>query len=100
MDAAPTDFLDHGRNIGISGRLDLDEAQREAGLGAIQIDSLKEDEVEMEIEIEGTAETLDKGHRSRLDVGPLDTSGSAYHEAPRRRARPGQASWLRSRGGS
>jgi hypothetical protein len=73
-DDAPTDVLDHGHNIDISGRLDLDEARFEAGLGAIQIDSLKEDEVEMEIEIDGAAKALDKGHRSRLDFGPLDTS--------------------------
>jgi hypothetical protein len=73
-DDAPTDVLDHGRNIGIGGRLDLDEARLEAGLGAIQIDSLKEDEVEMEVEIDGAAKALDKGDRSRLDLLPWDTA--------------------------
>jgi hypothetical protein len=56
-DDAPTDLLDHGRNIGIGGRLDLDEARLEAGLGAIQRDTLKKDEVEMEIEIDGAAKS-------------------------------------------
>jgi len=48
-DDAPTDLLDHGRYIGIGGRLALHKARLEVGLGAIQIDTLQEDTVEMEV---------------------------------------------------
>jgi hypothetical protein len=34
----------------------------EALVGAIEIDPFEEDAMEMEVEIDGTAETLDKGH--------------------------------------
>src|SRR5712691_4505829 len=74
-DDAPTDLLDHGGDVGVGRGLDLDEARLEAGLGAIQIDSLKEDTMKMDIQIDGTAEALDKGRRSRLDLGPWDTTG-------------------------
>src|SRR5262249_20767460 len=48
-DDPSADLLDHLCYLGIAGWLDLDEARLEAGLGAIHIDALKEDEVEMEI---------------------------------------------------
>src|SRR5262249_3031145 len=48
-DDPSADLLDHLCYLGITGWLDLDEARLEAGLGAIHIDALKEDEVEMEI---------------------------------------------------
>src|SRR5262249_12654296 len=60
--------------IGIGGRLALHKARLEVGLGAIQIDALQEDTVEMKIQIDRTAKTLDKGHRPRLNLGPWDTA--------------------------
>src|SRR5439155_497190 len=70
----PTDLLDHGGDGGVGRRLPLDKPGLEACLGAIEVDALKKDAMKMEIEIDGTAETLDKGDRSRLDIGPLETS--------------------------
>jgi len=49
-DDAPTDLLDHGRYIGIGGRLALHKVRLEVGLGAIEIDALQEDTMEMQIE--------------------------------------------------
>ena len=67
------DLLDHGGDVGIGGRLACDKARLEALVGAIEIDPLKEDAMEMEIQIDGTAETLDKGDRPRLDLGSRDS---------------------------
>src|SRR4030095_8229640 len=41
----------------------------------IYVDALKEDAMEMEVQIHGTTETLDKRHRPRLHVGSLQASG-------------------------
>ena len=70
-DDAPADLLDHGGDVGIRGRLAREKARRAALVGAIEIDPLKEDHMKMEIQIDGTAESLDKGDRSRLDLLPL-----------------------------
>src|SRR4029434_8722796 len=64
-----TDLLDHGGDVGIAGGLPREKARREALVGAIEIDPFEEDAMEMEIQIDGTAETLDKYDRPRLDVG-------------------------------
>jgi hypothetical protein len=74
VDDPPADFLDHGRHIGIGGRLALDEARREARLSAIEVDALKEDAMEMEVEIDRTPETLDKCDRPWVDVGSCKAS--------------------------
>jgi hypothetical protein len=42
---------------------------------AIQIDPLKEDAMEIEVEIDGTPETLDERRQSRLNIGSLKASG-------------------------
>ena len=63
-----TDLLDHGGDVGIAGRLTREKARREALVGAIEIDPFEEDAMEMEIQIDGTAETMDKCHRPWLDV--------------------------------
>jgi hypothetical protein len=44
------DHLDHRGDVGIAGRLALEKARRAALVGAIQIDALEEDAMEMEIE--------------------------------------------------
>jgi len=68
-DDAPTDLLDPGRYIGIGGWLAPHKARLEVGLGAIQTDALQEDTVEMEVQIDRTAKTLDKGHQPRWTEG-------------------------------
>ena len=55
-DDQPADLLDHGGSVSIAGRLGFDKPGLEAQVGAI--------------EIEGTAKTLDKRHRPRLNLGP------------------------------
>src|SRR5262249_673134 len=57
------DLRDNRGDIGIGGRLDCDKAWLEARLSAIEVDALKEDAMEMEVQIDGTAKALDKGHR-------------------------------------
>jgi hypothetical protein len=44
------DRLDHRGDVGIAGRLALEKARLAALVGAIQIDALEEDAMEMEIE--------------------------------------------------
>src|SRR5262245_8224221 len=73
-DDAMADFLNHVCHVGIAGRLDREKAGLEARFGAIEVDALHEDAMEMEIQIDSTAKTLDKCDRSRLDVGPLETA--------------------------
>jgi hypothetical protein len=73
-DDPPADLLEDCRNVSIGGRLPLDKPGLEPLVGAIQRDPLKEDHMKMEFHIDGTAKTLDKRDRPRLDFGPLDTS--------------------------
>src|SRR5712692_8927796 len=73
-DDPPTDLLEYRGNVRIAGRLDLDKARREALVGAIKVGSLKKNYMEMEVQIHGAAESLDKRHRPWLDLLPLDTS--------------------------
>src|SRR5215831_1424137 len=71
------DLLDHvscsagadGGDVGIRGGLGGDKPRLAALVGAIHIDSLKEDHVEMQIAIEGTPKTLHKRDRPWLDLG-------------------------------
>src|SRR6266568_6640500 len=56
-DDSMADRLDYRGDVGIAGRLALEKARLAALVGAIQIDALEEDAMEMEIEIDGTAET-------------------------------------------
>src|SRR4030095_6237747 len=73
-DDAPTDVLDHGGDVRVGWGLALHKTWLEILVTAIQIDSFKEDAMEMEGEIDGTPETLDKRHRSRLNIGSLKAS--------------------------
>jgi len=74
-DDAVADFLQHVGHVGIAGRLAREKAGLAARLGAIEVDALKKEDMKMELEIEGTAETLDKGDRPRLEVGARKASG-------------------------
>jgi hypothetical protein len=56
------DLLNHGGDVSIAGRFGFNKPGLEALVGAIEIDPFEEDAMEMEVEIDGTAETLDKGH--------------------------------------
>src|SRR5262249_42941206 len=71
----PTDRLDHGGDGGVGRRLTLDKPGLAACLSAIDVDALKKDTMEMEVEIERTAETLDKCNRPWVEVGSLTASG-------------------------
>jgi hypothetical protein len=73
-DDPPTDFLDHGGDVGVGRRLTLDKAGLAARLSAIAVDALKKDTMKMEIEIEGTAKTLQKRDRPWLDLVAWDTA--------------------------
>ena len=42
----------------------------EARFGPIEVDALKEDAMEMEVQIYGTAKALDKGHRPWVHLAP------------------------------
>jgi hypothetical protein len=44
-----TDLLDYGGDVGIAGGLTREKARREALVGAIEIDPIEEDAMEMEI---------------------------------------------------
>jgi hypothetical protein len=44
------DLLDHGGDVGIAGRLTREKARREALVGAIERDPLKEDARAMEMQ--------------------------------------------------
>ena len=59
-DHTPTDLLYHRCHIGIAGWLDREKAGFALLVGAIEIDTFKANHVEMQIEIKGTSETLDK----------------------------------------
>ena len=48
-DDPPTDLLDHVCHVGIAGRLARDKAGLEARFAAIEVNTLKEDDVKMEI---------------------------------------------------
>ena len=50
-DHPPADLLEDPGNVRIAGRLDLDETRLEALVGAIEIDTLKEDQMIVHIEI-------------------------------------------------
>jgi hypothetical protein len=73
-DDPPADLLDHVGDVGVGRGLALEKAGLEARFSAIQIDALHEDAMEMQVQIDRTAKTLDKRDRSRVDGGPLDTS--------------------------
>src|SRR5207245_4324182 len=66
----PADFLDHGSDVRVRRWLAWHKTWLEALVRTIEIDALKEDHMKMEIEIEGTAKTLHKRDRPRLDVSP------------------------------
>src|SRR5262249_19770036 len=59
-DDAVTELLEDRGNVCIAGRCGFDKAGLEASFGAIEVDALHEDAMEMEIHIERTAKTLDK----------------------------------------
>jgi hypothetical protein len=54
--------------IGITGWFGCDQAGREALAAAIEGDALKEDDMEMEMQMHAPAESLDKRDRSRLHL--------------------------------
>ena len=74
-DDPPADCLHDGCHVGITGRLARDKPGLVACLGAIEVDALKKEDMKMEIQIEGTPETLDKCHRPWLEIGSLTASG-------------------------
>jgi hypothetical protein len=61
MDDSPTDFLDHGGDVRVGRWLTLHKPELEARLGAIEVDTLQEDAMEMEVQIDDTAKTLPLG---------------------------------------
>src|SRR6266699_7230378 len=73
-DDAMADFLHHVCHVDIAGRLDREKAGLEARLGAVEVDTLHEDAMEMEVHIERTAKTLDKRDRPRLELVSWDTA--------------------------
>jgi hypothetical protein len=68
-------FLDHGGDVRVGRGLTLHKTWLEVLVTAIEVDALKEDAMAMEVQIDGTPETLDKRHRPRLHVGSLQASG-------------------------
>src|SRR5262249_38405602 len=60
--------------IGIAGRLAREKARFATFVGAIEVDTLQEDAMEMKVHIERTAKALEKGDRPRVDGGPLVTA--------------------------
>ena len=63
-----TDLLkDHG-NVGIAGWFHFDKAGLEGLVAAIEVNALKEDDMKMKTQINATAESLYKRHRSRLHL--------------------------------
>ena len=66
-----TDLLDDGRDVNIGRGLILDKLGLAARCGAIEIDPFKEEEMKMYIQIDTTAESLDKRDRSRVHLVPL-----------------------------
>ena len=77
-DDPSADLLDHRGDVGITGRLAREKARLEALVGAIEVDPLEEDAMEMEVHIDRTAETLDKCDRPRLDVGSREASCDGF----------------------
>src|SRR5713101_863014 len=61
-DDPPTDLLEDLGNVRIAGRLDLDKARLEALVGPIKIDPFKEDNMIMDIQIDGASVSLYKRH--------------------------------------
>jgi hypothetical protein len=69
---ATADLLDHGGDVGIAGRLGVNNAWLEALVGAIEIDPREADAIEMEVHIERTSKALHTCDRSRLHLSPWD----------------------------
>ena len=65
------DLLDHLGKVGIGRRLSLEKVRREPLGGAIEIDPLEDDEVEREIQIDGTAKAACWGVHSRERCGKI-----------------------------
>ena len=72
------DLLNHGGDVSIAGRFGFNKPGLEALVGAIEIDPIEEDTMRMPMPIDSTSETLDKGDRSRLDVGSREASGDGF----------------------
>src|SRR4030095_13381074 len=70
-DDPPTDLLDHLCDVSVGRRCGLGKAGLEGRSGAVPIDPLYGDAMEMEGHIDRTAKTLDKRDRARVDGGPL-----------------------------
>ena len=77
-DDSMADLLDHRSNVGIGGGLTLDKTRPQSLGSAVHIDAFKENRVKMQIQIDRTAKTLDKGDRSRLDVGSREASCDGF----------------------
>jgi hypothetical protein len=60
--------LEDRSTVGIAGRFSCDKAGREARVTATKGDVRKEDDMNMEIQIHATAESLDKRDRARLPL--------------------------------
>jgi hypothetical protein len=68
------DFLKHVCHIGIAGRLAREKAGLAPLVGAIEVDPLQEDAMEMKVQIEGTPKTLNKRDRPWLELVSWDTA--------------------------
>jgi len=73
-DHAPTDLLDHRRNVGIGGGLTREKAGWATLVSPIKIGPLQEEHVRVQIELEGTAKALDKRDRSCMHLAPRVTA--------------------------
>jgi len=69
---APADLLDHVGDVSVSRWLARKKTRCAPLVGTIQIDPLKKDKMIMHVHIDGTAKTLEKGHRPWLHLLPWD----------------------------
>src|SRR5215813_693571 len=73
-DHPPADVLYHRCDSGMAGRLAREKAGLQAHGGALEVDTLYEDAMAMEVHIERTAKTLEKRDRARVDGGARVTA--------------------------
>ena len=67
----PTHLLDHVGDIRVGRGLDREKPWFETLLGATQIDTLQKNDMKVQIQIDATAEALDKRDRSWLHFMPF-----------------------------
>jgi hypothetical protein len=73
-DDAPADLLDHCSDVRVRRWLALEKAGWATLVGAIKKHPLQEEQVIVDVELEGTAKELDKRDRTRVDLQPLHTA--------------------------